>query len=188
MACEVTLAAISVSCTDLYTGGLKSLMLFNRQDLADMVQSGAITPGEAVNYMMQEASADKEYGRELELASSRFNKTPTSFAALDMQARAGGLIPKSEGGDGSYEKWMMESGKGAAAAGKIDAAQLAENREAFTKQITNYTTASRLINEISSDPNLANQEDEVLLNPMDINEPIEGILISEEEKRIAPIL
>ena len=27
-----------------------------------------------------------------------------------------------------------------------------------------------------------------LLNPMDINEPIEGILISEEEKRIAPIL
>ena len=135
---------------------IQMLIARNRQDLADMVQSGAITPGEAVNYMMQEASADKEYGRELELASSRFNKTPTSFAALDMQARAGGLIPKSEGGDGSYEKWMMESGKGAAAAGKIDAAQLAENREAFAKQITSYTTASRLINEISSDPNLAN--------------------------------
>ena len=128
----------------------------NRQDLADLVQSGAINPGEAVNYMMQEASAEKQYGRELELASSKFNKTPTSFAALDMQARAGGLVPKSEGGDGSYEKWMMESGKGAAAAGKIDAKTLAENREAFTKQITNYTTASRLINEISSDPNLAN--------------------------------
>lgn len=30
--------------------------------------------------------------------------------------------------------------------------------------------------------------DMMLLNPMDINEPIEGILISEEEKRIAPIL
>ena len=28
----------------------------------------------------------------------------------------------------------------------------------------------------------------MLLNPMDINEPIEGILISEEEKRIAPLL
>lgn len=28
----------------------------------------------------------------------------------------------------------------------------------------------------------------MLLNPMDINEPIDGILISEEEKRIAPIL
>ena len=135
---------------------IEMLIARNRQDLADMVQSGAITPGEAVNYMMQEASADKQYGRELELASSRFNKTPTSFAALDMQARAGGLIPKSEGGDGSYEKWMMESGKGAAAAGKIDAKTLAENREAFTKQITNYTTASRLINEISNDPNLAN--------------------------------
>ena len=33
-----------------------------------------------------------------------------------------------------------------------------------------------------------NNDDEVLLNPMDINEPIEGILISEDEKRIAPIL
>lgn len=31
-------------------------------------------------------------------------------------------------------------------------------------------------------------EGDMLLNPMDINEPIEGILISEEEKRIAPIL
>ena len=33
-----------------------------------------------------------------------------------------------------------------------------------------------------------NNDDEVLMNPMDINEPIEGILISEDEKRIAPIL
>ena len=32
------------------------------------------------------------------------------------------------------------------------------------------------------------EEGDMLLNPMDINEPIEGILISEEEKRIAPIL
>jgi len=44
----------------------------------------------------------------------------------------------------------------------------------------------------NSEPqNMENQpqnDDEVLLNPMDINEPIEGILISEEEKRIAPIL
>jgi len=29
---------------------------------------------------------------------------------------------------------------------------------------------------------------EELISPMDLNEPIEGILISEEEKRIAPIL
>ena len=36
--------------------------------------------------------------------------------------------------------------------------------------------------------NQPQNDDEVLLNPMDINEPIEGILISEEEKRIAPIL
>ena len=28
----------------------------------------------------------------------------------------------------------------------------------------------------------------MLLNPMDINEPIEGILISEEEKKLAAIL
>jgi hypothetical protein len=29
---------------------------------------------------------------------------------------------------------------------------------------------------------------EELLSPMDINEPIEGVLISDEEKRVAPIL
>ena len=126
------------------------------EDIANALATGSIDAGSAVNFAFQRQAADKEYGRELELASSRFNKTPTSFAALDMQARAGGLVPKSEGGDGSYEKWMMESGKGAAAAGKLDAKTFAENREAFTKQITNYTTASRLINEISSDPNLAN--------------------------------
>ena len=34
-------------------------------------------------------------------------------------------------------------------------------------------------------PNM-NQSD--LISPMNVNEPIEGILISEEEKRIAPIL
>jgi len=125
------------------------------EDIANALATGSIDASSAVNFAFQRQAADKQYGRELELASSRFNKTPTSFAALDMQARASGLIPKSEGGDGSYEKWMMESGKGAAAAGKIDAQTLAENREAFAKQFTNYTTASRLINEISNDPNLA---------------------------------
>ena len=30
--------------------------------------------------------------------------------------------------------------------------------------------------------------DEELISPMDINEPIEGVLISDEEKRNAPIL
>ena len=39
-----------------------------RQDLADMVQSGATNPGQAINYMMQEASADKQFGRQQQLA------------------------------------------------------------------------------------------------------------------------
>jgi hypothetical protein len=30
--------------------------------------------------------------------------------------------------------------------------------------------------------------DSNLLNPIDINDPIEGLLISDEEKKIAPIL
>jgi hypothetical protein len=42
-----------------------------RQDLADMVQSGAINPGQAINYMMQEASADKQFGRQQQLALFR---------------------------------------------------------------------------------------------------------------------
>ena len=32
------------------------------------------------------------------------------------------------------------------------------------------------------------QYQQELISPLDLNEPIEGILISEEEKRIAPIL
>jgi len=42
-----------------------------RQDLADMVQNGAINPGQAINYMMQEASADKQFGRQQQLALFR---------------------------------------------------------------------------------------------------------------------
>jgi hypothetical protein len=36
MACEVTLSAISTSCTESYSGGLKSLLLYNKADLSDV--------------------------------------------------------------------------------------------------------------------------------------------------------
>lgn len=39
-------------------------------------------------------------------------ETPAAFLALDKQARAGGLVPKSEGGDGKYEEFMLKSGEG----------------------------------------------------------------------------
>ena len=55
----------------------------NRQDLADLVQSGAINPGEAVNYMMQEASAEKQFGKQKELIDyeNQFKAPPKPSAA-----------------------------------------------------------------------------------------------------------
>ena len=35
MACNVTLDAIGLSCTDNYSGGLKSLLIYNRSDLVE---------------------------------------------------------------------------------------------------------------------------------------------------------
>lgn len=37
MACDVTLTGITLSCTDIYSGGLKSLVIFNKSDLTDVV-------------------------------------------------------------------------------------------------------------------------------------------------------
>lgn len=36
MACEVTLSAISTSCTESYSGGLKRLLIYNKSDLVDV--------------------------------------------------------------------------------------------------------------------------------------------------------
>jgi hypothetical protein len=40
----------------------------NQEKLAGAVESGAIDAGQAINYMMQEASADKQFGRQQQLA------------------------------------------------------------------------------------------------------------------------
>jgi hypothetical protein len=80
----------------------------NRQDLADMVQSGAINPSEAVNYMMQEASADKQFGRQQQLAlfknSLAGNVNVQSVSDLPDQSgvlvkmKDGSVVVKTSGG------------------------------------------------------------------------------------------
>ena len=41
MACNVNLTAITTSCTDIYSGGLKSLVVYNKSDLPDVVVTPA---------------------------------------------------------------------------------------------------------------------------------------------------
>ena len=67
----------------------------NRQDLADLVQSGAVDAGQAINYMMQEANADKQFGRQKELIDYKAglekpdNKALTQIAKLNQDLQAG---------------------------------------------------------------------------------------------------
>jgi len=53
-----------------------------REDLADLIQSGALDAGQAINYMMQEASAEKQYGRQKELVDykNQFKAPPKPSA------------------------------------------------------------------------------------------------------------
>jgi len=67
----------------------------DRQDLADLVQSGAVDAGQAINYMMQEANADKQFGRQKELIDYKAglekpdNKALTQIAKLNQDLQAG---------------------------------------------------------------------------------------------------
>ena len=71
----------------------------NRQDLADMVQSGAINPSEAVNYMMQEASADKQFGRQqqLELFKNSLAGNVNVQSVSDLPDQSGVLVKMKDG-------------------------------------------------------------------------------------------
>ena len=90
----------------------------DRQDLADMVQSGAINPGQAINYMMQEASADKQFGRQQELALFRNslagNVNVQSVSDLPDQSgvlvkmKDGSVVVKTSGGQELTGEAAME--------------------------------------------------------------------------------
>ncbi len=82
---------------------------------------------------------------------------PAAFAALDMQARASGLVPKSEGGDGRYEEFMLSGGAGAAAEAAARA-RAAIDREAnapnMQAQAATAQSSLDLINSVMESPYL----------------------------------
>jgi hypothetical protein len=52
-------------------------------------------------------------------AQSTEQLAPAAFVAMDLQARAAGFVPRSEGGDGSYEEFMATRGAGFAAESRV---------------------------------------------------------------------
>lgn len=138
-----------------------------RDDLAEAVMRGIVPAKEAVTQAMQ-PDAGPERG--VVVGGNVVNpltgeiiyqgpqdtgtEAPATFVALDMQARAAGLVPQSEGGDGRYETFMLTRGAGsaaeAAAAGRAaaEAATAAPNIE--QQRLSFAETAQDSINLIDS--------------------------------------
>ena len=77
---------------------------------------------------------------------------PAAFLTLDMQARAGGLVPEAEGGDGGYEQFMRTRGAGLAEQAKQEAKTGVEQRAAAPADIAAADDALSLIDSIKNDP------------------------------------
>ena len=77
---------------------------------------------------------------------------PAAFLTLDMQARAGGLVPEAEGGDGGYEQFMRTRGAGLAEQAKQEAKTGVEQRAAAPADIAAADDALSLIDSIRNDP------------------------------------
>ena len=79
---------------------------------------------------------------------------PAAFRALDLTARTGGLKPKSEGGDGRYEEFMITSGAGLRAGAAATAKAEAEKTAGAPQQIALYNTIEFQVNDLLNDPYL----------------------------------
>lgn len=96
------------------------------------------------------AYPDKSDAEILEMMNAP--ELPTAFRSLDMQARAAGFLPKSEGGDGSYETFMESRGKGFEQAAKLNATSAIEGAGELGKAIDNGARATQLIDRIAQSP------------------------------------
>jgi hypothetical protein len=79
---------------------------------------------------------------------------PAGFVQLDMQARAAGFKPQSEGGDGSYEEFMATRGSGLAAEARAIGAARGEATAAAPVDVATADTTLQLIADLRSDPGL----------------------------------
>ena len=82
------------------------------------------------------------------------SEDPAAFRALDLTARAGGLKPTSEGGDGRYEEFMITSGAGLRAGAAATAKSKAERAAEEPQKIALYNTIEFQVNDLLNDPYL----------------------------------
>jgi len=71
----------------------------NQEKLAGAVESGAIDAGQAINYMMQEASAEKQFGRQqqLELFKNSLTGNVNVQSVSDLPDQSGVLVKMKDG-------------------------------------------------------------------------------------------
>jgi len=111
----------------------------NRSDLAEAVSGGMLSPKDAVAEVVNASTAADD---------------PAAFRSLDMTARAGGLVPQSEGGDGRYEEFMLTSGAGLRAGAATEAKLGATNAANAPAANAIYNALEFQVNDLLNDPYL----------------------------------
>lgn len=79
---------------------------------------------------------------------------PKTFQSLDMTARAGGLKPKSEGGDGRYEEFMVTAGSGMRAESAARGKGAGEAQISLAGAQQDVEQINKVIDDILTDPAL----------------------------------
>jgi len=111
----------------------------NRSDLAEAVSGGMLSPKDAVAEVVNASTAADD---------------PAAFRSLDMTARAGGLVPQSEGGDGKYEEFMLTAGAGLRAGAAAEAKIGATNAANAPAANAIYSAIEFQVNDLLNDPYL----------------------------------
>jgi len=111
----------------------------NRSDLAEAVSGGMLSPKDAVAEVVNASTAADD---------------PAAFRSLDMTARAGGLVPQSEGGDGRYEEFMLTAGAGLRAGAAAEAKLGATNAANAPAANAIYKAIKFQVDDLLNDPYL----------------------------------
>lgn len=136
-----------------------------RDDLAAALEAGAspqavmaeaIRPSTERGVVVGNDIVDPITGKVIYKGPEKEDLTPAAFAALDMQARAAGFRPKSEGGDGSYEDFMATRGSGLAAEARAIGTARGEAAAAAPGEIALFNTLEFQVNDLLNDPYLPN--------------------------------
>lgn len=138
-----------------------------RDDLAQAVAGGMLSAKDAVAMAMEAPTATSGVtvgnnivnpitGEIIYKGPDAETTSPAEFRSLDLQARAAGFLPKSEGGDGQYENFMATAGAGLRAGAVETAKTEAATAAAAPGQNALYDTLEFQVNDLLNDPYLPN--------------------------------